>query len=468
MNLSLETIQNIFFCTGARNQELLTLFKSQTISFEYDERMASFKALGLTKISLAPVAICTTSGTAVAECIPAMLEAFYSKNPLLLISGDRPKKLHGTGSPQTIDHEALTRSCRGTFLEMTLREFSDFSLKDPVYPVHINVLVDDTTAHEEKSLFHQEIKGFLDFLKGKKKPVFIFSHEDKSMRPLISEFKKTGLPFYAETLSGGRDLSYLQSEKQLIDSIASYDCVVRIGFTPLSKLWRMLEKKPMPVFSFDSRSLSGLSYGEILPWTSEKILSTPEWWSALSALPINEDTAAVDNKLISLIDKYPHSEIATFKRLHDLIGNEDLVFLGNSLVIRFFELVQTRNLSIFGNRGVNGIDGQLATAIGMALGTKKTVYCILGDITTLYDLSSLREMPLNLKLIIINNQGGRIFDMLKLDKRIVMEHNIRFAEICRGFVLSYGTELSDLHRVQVLELNPTQVETNEFLREWNL
>jgi 2-succinyl-5-enolpyruvyl-6-hydroxy-3-cyclohexene-1-carboxylate synthase len=142
------------------------------------------------------------------------------------------------------------------------------------------------------------------------------------------------------------------------------------------------------------------------------------------------------------------------------------VFLGNSLIIRFFELTQTKNLKVFGNRGVNGIDGQLASAIGLAMGTDKTVHCILGDVTTFYDLSSLRDLPPNLRLIIINNKGGRIFDMLNLDKRIVLEHESDFKDIASGLKLSYSNDLSDFDKVQVLELAPLRPQSEAFLKEW--
>jgi 2-succinyl-5-enolpyruvyl-6-hydroxy-3-cyclohexene-1-carboxylate synthase len=100
------------------------------------------------------------------------------------------------------------------------------------------------------------------------------------------------------------------------------------------------------------------------------------------------------------------------------------------------------------------------------MGTNENVYCVLGDVTTFYDLSSLREIPENLKLIIMNNKGGRIFDMLKLDKRIILEHNHDFMDIAKAFKLSYGDDLKDFDRVQVLELSPIQTETDAFLKEW--
>jgi 2-succinyl-5-enolpyruvyl-6-hydroxy-3-cyclohexene-1-carboxylate synthase len=461
-------IEKIFFCTGARNHDLLKVFGPTVIQFEYDERVASFKALGLSKISKKPVVVCTTSGTAVANCVPALLEAYYSELPLVLISGDRPKKLHGSGSPQTIDHEALTRSARKTYLEIHLHELENLNLEGAQYPLHINVLVDDTVPIGEKVSTHADIFSFKDFLKDKKKPLFIFSHENKSMRKLIEKFKPRKLSFYAEALSGGHDLSDLKTEKKLLELFNSgfFDSIIRIGHTPLTKIWRLLERKHLPVFHFDSRSLPALSYGELLPMSAQDLLHSTAFWEILDGLspyPIADETIW---QLDELQDKYPDSEISTFKKIHDKLSENSLVYLGNSLVIRFFELVQTKNFFVFGNRGVNGIDGQLASAIGLASGTQEKVFCILGDVTTFYDLSSMRDIPGNLHLIIMNNKGGRIFDMLNLDKRIVLEHENTFKDISQGLKLSYSNDLNDLGKVNVLELFPDIHESEAFLKEW--
>lgn len=461
-------LEKVFFCTGARNHDLLNEFQEHAVHFEFDERMASFKAVGLSKVSSKPVAFCTTSGTAVAECVPAMLEAYYSKLPVILISGDRPKKLHGTGSPQTIHHEGLTTTCRGSYFEMTLEEFKTFELTNPKYPVHINVLIDSTKEHADSPIYHQEMDAFRAFLTKNQKPLFLFSHEEKSMREFVTRFAETKVPFYAESLSCARDLSSIRSEKELISLMksGSFDSVVRVGFTPLSKIWRNLELTPLPVFSFDSRNMSALSFGEVLPMGSAELLENKSWWNLVSDVR-PWATQNIDN-LHSLLIKYPDSEISSFKKIHDYLEPNDVIYLGNSLIIRFFELVQSKPFEIHGNRGVNGIDGQLASAIGLAMGTDKTVYCLLGDMTTFYDLSSMREMPKNLKLIIMNNKGGRIFEMLKLNSKIVMEHTSEFEKISFGFGLSYAkNDLSQLQDVQVLELTPNGDETRSFLKEWN-
>lgn len=469
MKINLNSLARIYFCTGARNHELLSIFEKDKIEFEFDERMASFKALGFCKGSSAPVAICTTSGTAVSECLSAMLEAQYSKLPLILITGDRPKKQHGTGAPQTIDHELLTRGAIGSYHEVELKDLKNLEILDPIYPLHINVLVDDTSAHELKVVQHPDISALRDFLHSHPKPLFLFSHEEESMRDFVEVFAQLNLPFYAETMSGAHDLSPIKTEKQLLELFAQgiFDSVIRVGFTPLSKLWRLLEKNMHPVASFDSRGLPALSYGEVYSLGSRELLDCPEWWEGMktlsSALPADHSLT----QLGKLVEKYPQAEISVFTHLQQALPANGLIYLGNSLIIRHFELTQTKLFRVHGNRGVNGIDGQLATAIGLASAIEETVYCILGDITTLYDLSSLREMPANLQLIIVNNKGGRIFDMLKLDKRIVLEHEFDFADLCAGLRLSYAqNDLSKLGLVQVLELHPSRQESEHFLKEW--
>lgn len=462
-------LEKIFFCTGARNHDLLKAFDSYDIKFEYDERMASFKALGLSKVSSQPVAVCTTSGTAVAQCVPAMLEAYYSENPLILISGDRPKKLHGTGAPQTIEHEALTRSCRRTYLEIDYSELAELNLSSVQYPVHINVLIDDTVPQPFDLKFHEDMSAFRNFLKPFKKPLFLFSHESRSLRPLVEKFAEKKLSFYAETLSGAHDLSFIKTEKKLIElfNAGFFDSVVRIGHTPLTKIWRLLEKKHLPVFHFDSRNLPAMSYGEVLRKSGEELLNSEEFWSVINDVlpyPVADETLWY---LDDLMKKYPEAEITYVNKLQDKLPENAIVYLGNSLVIRFFELTQKKRYHIHGNRGVNGIDGQLASAIGLAGGVKEKVYCLLGDVTTFYDLSSMRDIPENLHLIIMNNRGGRIFDMLNLDKRIVLEHENDFRNIAEGLSLTYSNDLNDFGKVQVLELFPDRTQSEVMLKEWS-
>lgn len=460
-------LSKVFFCSGARNHPLLKELHKEEVLFEVDERIASFKALGLSKVA-GPVGICTTSGTAVSECLSAMLEAHYSGAPLVLITGDRPKKMHGTGAPQTIDHEIITRGARKSFHEVSLEEFQKMDLQNLEYPAHINVLIDDTKENDFKVVQHNDLESFRIFLKGKKKPLFILSHCEKNLRPIAEELTKRKLTFYSESLSGARDLSFIKTEKKAIELFKNgfFDCVIRIGHTPLSKVWRLIEMAPLPVFHFDSRGLPGMSFGETLKITPQEILSNTIFHEALDTLlpyPVADETPW---KLNELCLKFPDSEICYFQKLNDLLPSGASVYLGNSLVIRLFELTQSKNFEVFGNRGVNGIDGQLATAIGLAQGLKNHLYVILGDVTALYDLSSFKDIPQNLTLIIMNNKGGRIFDMLGLDKRIVMEHEFNFEKISKAFGLTYSNSFDDLNFANIIELFPDQGMSEEALKEW--
>jgi 2-succinyl-5-enolpyruvyl-6-hydroxy-3-cyclohexene-1-carboxylate synthase len=466
-------LKHVYFCTGARNHELLDFFEEKNLSYECDERAASFKALGHAKLTDSPVAVCTTSGTAVSECLSALIEAYYSETPFILITGDRPKRMHGKASPQTIDHETITRGHRKTFLELTLAELETVDITRLEFPAHINVLIEKTNeiSTSTPQSFEPNWHGFQHFLKAYPKPLFLFSHEKKSMRPLVEKFINLNLPFYSEVLSHCHEISAIKYERDLLRAFKEnqFTSVVRIGHTPMTKLWRLLEKNPLPQFSFDARGFQGLSYGTVMPLCSTELMNCPPFWENLLSLPPFSITQQTENGILdSLIVKYPKSDISRLNHVFRHIQEDSLVYLGNSLVIRFFELIQNRSLSLFGNRGVNGIDGQLSTAIGLANATKKTVYCFLGDLTTFYDLSSFRDIPANLKLIILNNSGGRIFETMKLDPRIYLSHHENFEAMASAFNLSYAQNDAELlNQVSLLELISNPAETKAFLEEWD-
>lgn len=466
MNFKFSQLKDIFFCTGARNHDLLGCMKNPI--FELDERIASFKALGTAKITLNPSGICTTSGTAVAECLPAMIEAYYSNLPFVLITGDRPSKQHGTGAPQTISHEELTRSCRRSFFEIPSQDLANFSVMDIEYPLHINVIVDDTVSHSEAITQRNDLEEFSQFLQSSSRPLFLFSHEEKNLRPIIEKFQKTSLPFYAETLSGAHDLSPIPNEFSLLKlfKAGAFDSVVRIGHTPLSKIWRLLETQIIPVWSFDSRGLSGLSYGNVFKSSALDLLSESEFWKILQNVsPWEWDKKLTNKSLENLCVDYPDSEISLMSRIAEKIPEDAYVYLGNSLVIRNFETVQKKKLRVFGNRGVNGIDGQLSTAIGMASNIEENLYCILGDLTLRYDLTALSDLPENLRLIVINNHGGRIFESLNLDERIILSHEKTFAKEAQAFNLRYSTKIEDIHTSQLIEVFTNLTESRKMLKE---
>lgn len=118
-------------CAGSRNSPLLAVLGASDLClFSFvDERSAAFFALGRIKLHGNPVAVVTTSGTAVAELLPAAVEAFYSGLPLILISADRPARFRGTGAPQSIEQTGIF----GVYAEASLETWSRTK------PVHVNI-----------------------------------------------------------------------------------------------------------------------------------------------------------------------------------------------------------------------------------------------------------------------------------------------------------------------------------------
>ncbi len=457
--MRLKDLQTVYFCSGARNSSLLKGLNQDNLTFEVDERSASFKALGAIKITQLPALICVTSGSAVAEVVPAMLEAYYSGLPLILLSGDRPKKLHGTGAPQTIKHEKITSGCCDKYYEVEAAFLDQFEFEVDGGPIHINVLVDDTKPHDLPTKYGCSLEDFEDFLRNHGPVVFLLSHDTFDLRSLCKKINSLGPLTYAESLSGAGDVGRIKDESDLLNLLKSKKIggIVRVGQTPLSKAWRLNEELHIPTFSFDSRGLPALSFGYVYKSDVHTFENSSRFWNILSKNTTID--SSVFNEKTNFYDQY--SECYWMKRIHDIIPEDSVIFLGNSLVIREFQSVQTKRFNIFGNRGVNGIDGQLSTAIGIAENVDCLVYCILGDMTTYYDLSAMRDIPENLVLFIINNGGGKIFENLNVDPRMVMHHSSNFEAISKGFGHQYScNDLSHISGKKVIEIIPKFIVRN--------
>jgi 2-succinyl-5-enolpyruvyl-6-hydroxy-3-cyclohexene-1-carboxylate synthase len=120
-------------CAGSRNSPLLAVLGDEKLFSFVDERSAAFFALGRAKLHGNPVAVVTTSGTAVAEMLPAAIEAYYSGIPLVLISADRPARFRGTGAPQSIEQLGLF----GVYAETSLATWTRRK------PLHLNIEFDE-------------------------------------------------------------------------------------------------------------------------------------------------------------------------------------------------------------------------------------------------------------------------------------------------------------------------------------
>ena len=245
-------------------------------------------------------------------------------------------------------------------------------------------------------------------------------------------------PIYAEALSGLREdasLPLITAGERMI-ARGNFNGVIRIGNVPTLRFWRDLETMDVPVVHYSDLPFPGLTRGEVLP-----IDALPSIEGVLDSSFFDRDREQ-RAKVEAILDDEPSSELTMFRALSRELPHGARIYIGNSLPIREWDLVATREdrgFTIEANRGANGIDGQLSTFFGQCDPDRQNV-CIVGDLTAIYDLNAPWIVPqldrgLRFRIVIINNGGGRIFSRVAslrsldptLRARIIEnEHAIRF------------------------------------------
>src|SRR6266852_746330 len=256
---------------------------------------------------------------------------------------------------------------------------------------------------------------------------------------------------YAEPLSGLREDAQLdgllvRNERML--ARGNFDCVIRIGNVPTLRFWRDLDAMPAHVQHYSDLPFAGLTRGEVRP-IEELTVGRAE------ARPtfLDEDRKKAQ-ELAGILDAEPQSELAMVRALSQRIPPGARIYLGNSLPIREWDLVATREprgFTIEANRGANGIDGQLSTFFGQCDPQRANV-AVVGDLTAMYDLNAPWIVPqldatTRFRIFVINNGGGRIFDRVSALRKVAPEvrerlienaHEIRFEHWAKMWKLAYS------------------------------
>jgi 2-succinyl-5-enolpyruvyl-6-hydroxy-3-cyclohexene-1-carboxylate synthase len=501
-------VREICLCPGGRNSPFVVALEKENpfqIHTGFDERAVGFYALGRAQKTQSPVAVIVTSGTAVAELLPAVMEAFYTRTPLVVISADRPRRMRGTGAPQTVEQVGIFTSyvekcvdMEGDFIEPQWKQHTT---------MHLNICFDEPLLDAEGETFQRPVaipNTMPDTVTGGWPPVSIANNPSqepkvpsleaeaawmqfrkKSQRALVvvSTLTTSEIPVvrkwlarwpgwvYAEGTSGLREMPHpgmiLSGDKrvQQMLSLGQVDSVIRFGGVPTARAWRNLEKLDIPVYSLSRRPFAGLSRGEFFCVHLEETLIklTPPLFDEKYFESAKEKDSFYLQKRQELLARYPQSEPALVHSLSRQIladGNRGSVYVGNSLPIREWDGFATREAEILvqANRGANGIDGQLSTALGF-LQPQKTLWVLLGDLTTLYDANALwfwQKTPHPLKLVVLNNSGGKIFERLYNKKIFYNEHRIHFEEWAK----MWGLPKNDC-----IELVPSDEQTQQFWRD---
>ena len=507
-------VEEFVFCAGARNSPLvLTIDKARGLkgySF-FEERSASFFALGLARASGRPVAVVTTSGTAAAELLSATIEAFHVGVPLIMVTADRPKRLRGTGAPQAIDQTGL-------FAKFVEKEFDLENGAMPSFdgwsrraPIHLNVCFDEPLIDEKQEAFQLKPRAVESFAGRSRGPaereaasslarfleagdgdlmVIVGTLETPNEKKAVAEFVRAlHAPTYFEATSGLREDQSLSEfalrsgDKVLPLALRKFGVkrVLRIGGVPTARVWRDLEdpKTDAKTFSLNSLPFSGLSRGEFfcvdiaktLTDVLKKLAMNPSApTSSQKLLAFDRDTSA---KLEQLLRDEPLAEPALFRSLSEKIPADALTYIGNSLPIREWDLAATyqRSHVVEANRGVNGIDGQISTFLGLANLSREN-WCVVGDLTAMYDLAApwaaKQKPPGPATIVVVNNGGGQIFHRIFANELFENRHDFDFSNWAAQWRWLYEkwarVPQSDVSAkvARIIELVPNEAATKRF------
>jgi len=499
-------VKDFVVCAGARNAPIVTSLlaveaeKELQVFHHFDERSAAFFALGLAKSSGVPAAVLTTSGTAVAELHGAVIEAFYAGIPLIAVTADRPSSFRGSGAPQAIEQAGIFGPCAPIALDVQqLADLRGVVAWNQREPLHINVCFEEPTCqcwvdalpeiNLPKRMLDQpedDDLGIEAFVAPRSGLVVILGELPRSWHDGIEEFlHQLQVPIWAEVTSGlrwsKRLADYLLSTEKDLAKLSIHK-VLRIGGVPSLRFWRDLENHlELEVMSVTTRPFSGLARASRNLVISE-FPRFVEWAPVGEVTPIPSPT-----DLDSVLEKHPESEVSVVRELSKWIPTDACVFLGNSLPIREWNLAadcKTAHAHCHANRGANGIDGEIATFLGLSEGAEES-WGLFGDLTALYDLNApalLDQLSSGKRrIVILNNGGGKIFSRLpsmtglSVKEKQVTEnhHQTRFASWAEMWGMNYvqwkaGDDTPELgDSTTVIEVILNNEASEAFWNDWS-
>lgn len=454
--------KHVVIAPGSRNAPLSWAFAQAEkagaikIHIRIDERDAGFLALGIAKVTNQLVPVVVTSGSAVANLLPAVVEAFQSAVPLVILSADRPAKFRGLSAPQTIRQFEIFGSFAKVSIDIepTPKDFNN--VKQAISaaqssrrgPVQINVQFDVPLMPDASELDWSPEFAAKDITEAKNandlgrtalnvstKGVFVIG--DNADPDAIQEIAELAVqlawPIIWEPSANAHSLVNSISHGVLLLQAAiapQPEWVVTLGTVGLSRsVLTLLKNSPNHIAIHSPYS------GPDLP---NPVSSATQ---ILDQVPLLKNTPD-SNWLIQwqILAAQTHDVIASLLSLDTLSGpsgaltlwnsaqDDDQIFVAASWPVRHLEAYAPKRngLSVFGNRGANGIDGLISTAAGVAIGSAKRTYLLMGDIAFLHDLGGLnlgtdQDEP-DLTIVVLDNDGSGIFSQLEQGASEYREH----------------------------------------------
>ncbi|MCW2737041.1 2-succinyl-5-enolpyruvyl-6-hydroxy-3-cyclohexene-1-carboxylic-acid synthase [Nocardioides sp.] len=428
-----------------------------------DERTGAFLALGLAKVSGRATAVACTSGTAVANLLPAVVEAAHAGVPLVVVTADRPARLRGTGANQTTDQVGIFGDFAPTLdvASADLEELLTFVRRhDHRRPVHLNVQLDDPLLPEDAwdggevpawaanaMLTLPPIHG-LDL-----GPRTVVVAGDDAGPPARQLAESAGWPLLAEPSSGCRTGdTVIRTYRLLLGSDLAHriERVVVFGHPTLSRpVARLLAREDVEVVSVRARGTWADRPFAVVGEHEAVGVDRPDDAAWLDAW--RDADAKVSRDLDRLLaaepDLTPYEVAGAVSRA---LPRRGLLVVGASNPVRDLDLMVAPyevggRRKVIANRGLAGIDGTTSTAIGAALGRPQSsrAMALVGDVTFLHDTTGLflgpREERPDLTIVVVNDDGGSIFATLeqgdaayadRFDTLFGTPHGVDLASLC--------------------------------------
>ena len=537
---------------GSRSTPLTVALAEQSAIrpwLHLDERSSAFFALGLARASGRPVALVCTSGTAAANYHPAVVEADLSRVPLIVCTADRPPHLRNVGAPQTIDQVGLygvsvrherdlpapgSPDASPQVFGQAAAQAVEASLGPLPGPVHLNVpfdepLIEPPAGHPAPSATQppaslpavppiaprpDELASAVAALERSERPLLVAGPESGGLpaEPIAALARALGAPLLADSLGGLRTGGHDRSH--VLDSYDAFlrdpragalapDCVLRFGAAPTSKaLNRFLAGAADATHILCD--LPG-SFRDPNAVTTQRL--TGDARSAATALleALSREPDGVwlrewrerDARAREALDAYALAAPEPFEgravvELQRALPAGATIFAGNSMPVRdvdSFLASDAKALAVASNRGANGIDGVVSSALGHAAAGAGPVALLIGDISLYHDLNGLwagMRHGLDLTIVMLNNGGSAIFHYLPqaahehvFEEWFATPSDIDFAAAARAYgashqVLGDWSELDDAltgpgRGVRIVEVRTDRVRNVEMHREaWAL
>ena len=535
-------VRDVVLSPGSRNAPFIISFNGHgafNCQSILDERSAGFVALGIAQQQKKPVILNCTSGSAVLNYSPALVEAFYQNIPLIAVTADRPSEWIDQGEGQSMRQVGLMENILiGSFNLVEEHTEDDHWHNNRLIneafemamslsrPVQINVPLKEplygTVESNEDSIKTFDVmipKASLseidldslasEFNEAERILVLVAQGNDSLncldvLREMNADSK---VAILTESHANLYHLGFVSCIDRTIESFlksqieSEYvpDLLITVGGNVISKklkalfrrhkasitnhwhfgdevmdtyqsLTRLIKVDPAPVLSFLKDLPQNTQYQFGNKWRAQFF--------------------QMEQRHLSFLANCPYSDLKVFELINDFIPEGANVQMGNSSVVRYFQLFnQLRNVSYFGNRGVSGIEGCTSTAVGAAQASDDVTLFVSGDQAFRYDSNALavKSGTENLRIIVINNSGGNIFRIIdgpkdhpvsegfieKVDehsiRKLVEYHDVDYLEAHDLNSLEQSIQsLMDPKRMMctVLEVFTPRIESPEIFKEY--